>query len=97
MSATVIGGLVVFGAVLAWSFVPHRRRLARFADREELPPERIYSQFFAEHNFPRELVSELWNEVAVPLRVPPGKLRPADRFDKELAPVKGCGHQGVSQ
>jgi hypothetical protein len=35
------------------------------------------------------LVFELWNEIAEVLRVPPGKLRPSDRFDIELAPVKG--------
>lgn len=85
----IIGGLLAVGGVVAWNFIPHRRRLARFADREELSADSIYSQFFPANNFPKELVSELWNEVAVPLRVPPGKLRPSDRFDKELAPVKG--------
>ncbi len=85
----IIGGLVALGGVLAWNFIPHRRRLARFADREALSADSIYSEFFAANNFPKELVSELWNDVAVPLRVPPGKLRPSDRFDKELAPVEG--------
>ena len=79
----------VAGAVWAWKFIPQRRRLARFADREELSAEQIYTGFFATTHFPRALVSELWTEVALPLRVPPGKLRPSDRFDKELAPVKG--------
>ncbi len=93
MSATVVTavvvGLVVAGGVLAWNFIPHRRRLERFADREDLSLDSIYSQFFAANNLPKGLVLELWNEVAVPLRVPSGKLRPSDRFDKELAPVKG--------
>jgi hypothetical protein len=86
---TIIGGLLTVGGVLAWNFIPHRRRLARFADREELSADSIYSEFFAANNFPKGLVLELWNEVAGSLRVPPGKLRPTDRFDKELAPVKG--------
>jgi hypothetical protein len=85
----VIGVLVVVGAVLAWNFIPHRCRLERFADRDELSLDSIYSQFFTVRNLPKELVLELWNEVAVPLRIPPGKLRPSDSFDKELAPVKG--------
>lgn len=89
MMTAIIGGLLTVGGVLAWSFIPHRRRLARFADREERSADSIYRDFFAANNFPKDLVSELWNEVAVPLRVPPGKLRPSDRFDKELAPVKG--------
>ena len=42
-------------------------------------------------NLPKDMVLELWNEVATLLRVPPGKLRPSDRFDKELALVEyGC-------
>lgn len=38
---------------------------------------------------PKELVLDLWKEVAASLGVPPGALRPSDRFDTELRPVKG--------
>src|SRR5438552_2763504 len=86
---TAVIGALVAGGVLAWNFIPYRRRLERFADRDDLSLDGIYSQCFAAQNLPKGLVLELWNEVAAPLRVPPGKLRPPDRFDKELAPVKG--------
>jgi|ERR1043166_2012070 hypothetical protein len=86
---TVVGGVLVAGAVLVWNYVPQQRRLARFHNRAELSPDAIYSQFFATKNLPKEFVCELWNEVAALLRVPPGKLRPSDRFHKELAPVEG--------
>lgn len=86
---SVIGGLVVVGAILAWNFIPRRRRLERFSLRENLSLDSIYNQFFAANHLPKGLVLELWNEVASPLHLPPGKLRPTDRFDKELAPVEG--------
>jgi hypothetical protein len=86
---TALGALVVAGAVAAWSLVPRRQRLKRLERRSELSPDQIYGQFFAPQNLPRELALELWNEVAVSLNLPPGKLRPADRFDKGLAPPKG--------
>jgi hypothetical protein len=85
----VIGGLAAIGGVLAWNFLPRHRRLAQFADREELSSDSIYRAFFAEQDLPKGLVIELWDEVASPLRLPPGKLRPSDRFDRELAPVRG--------
>jgi len=87
----IFGLIAVGGAVLLWEFIPRRRRNERFKDREELAMDSIFNQFFAQARLPKALVVELWNEVANALGVPPGKLRPADRFDKELAPVKGWG------
>lgn len=87
--AIVMGALVVAGGILAWNVVPHRQRLKAFEGRSELSLDQIYGEFFASRNLPKELVCELWKEVAGSLRLPPGKLRPTDRFDKELAPVKG--------
>jgi hypothetical protein len=65
-----------------------RERTARITGREDLSSGVIYSQFFEKERLPRDLALELWNEVARCLGVPPGKLRPSDRFDKELAPVE---------
>jgi hypothetical protein len=69
-----------------WHFNPHKQRLKRLRNREDIPMDAIYNQFFSGANLPKDMVLELWNEVATLLRVPPGKLRPSDRFDKELAP-----------
>lgn len=87
--ATVIGGVVVAGGVLAWNFGPERQRNKQFENRPDFSLDQIYSEFFACKNLPKDLVFELWKEVAEPLRVPPGKLRPDDRFGEELAPPKG--------
>jgi len=85
----IFGLIVVGGGVLLWEFIPRRRRNEHFKDREELPVDSIFNQFFAQAHLPKPLVLELWNEVANALGVPPGKLRPDDRFDKELAPEEG--------
>ena len=81
--------LVVVGGVSAWNFLPRRLRLERFEDRSNLSLEQIYTEFFASKNLPKQLACELWNEVSASLRLPPGKLRPTDRFDQELAAPKG--------
>jgi hypothetical protein len=84
--------VAVVGAVWAWNSLPRRERLKRFESRPDLSVEQIYNDFFARENLPAELVSELWKEVAESLRLPPGRLRPTDRFDQELAAPKGWEH-----
>jgi hypothetical protein len=88
-ASIVIGILLIAGAVLVWAYVPRRQRFKRFEGRPDLSLDQIYTEFFASKNLPKELVRELWNEVSVALHLPPGKLRPTDRFDLELAAPKG--------
>jgi hypothetical protein len=88
----LIAGPAVGGAVLAWTFIPRDQRIKRFEDRTELSLDQIYGEFFAPKNLPKELACELWNEVSASLHLPPGKLRPTDRFDQELAAPKGWEH-----
>lgn len=84
-----ISVLTVLSGTLVWISWPTQLRLKRFAARPTLDWGQIYAQFFAGTSFPKQLVCELWLEVARTLRLPPGKLRPSDRFDKELAAVEG--------
>jgi hypothetical protein len=82
-------GLAILVATVTWSIIaPRRRRLRRFAGRDVLTLDEVYSRFFAAKDLPKNLVVELWTEVAKPLGVPAGKLRPTDRFDNELAPIE---------
>lgn len=80
-----------WGWVLARSYWRTRGRLekkrARIAQRERIPINAVYPAFFASSGLNEPKVTELWLEVARTLRVDPGKLRPSDRFDRELAPV----------
>jgi len=86
---SIIAILIVIGGILTWNFVPQRRRAKRFKNRPELDFDQIYKDFFAHKGLQRELVYELWNEIAQSLDVPLGKIRPSDRFDQELAAPKG--------
>lgn len=82
MVVVVVGGGV-------WYFLPRHQRLKRFENRAELSLEQIYGEFLASKNLPKDLACELWNEVATCLCLPSGKLRPTDRFDRELVAPKG--------
>jgi len=74
-----------------WKEVLRRsRRRERIAERESLSEADIYDRFYRKTGLSRAAVLKYWNEVARWLRMPAGKLRPSDRFDVELAPVKGA-------
>jgi hypothetical protein len=81
-------GLVLFTAIAAglygarqWQRNSDRRALA---GRIALSDDSIYSNYYADSGYDRATVLELWAEIAVTLRVPPGKLRPTDRFGKDI-------------
>lgn len=62
---------------------------ARFKDRENLSVEEIYQRYFSDSGLQKEKVLDLWLKIAQTLHLEPGRLRPTDRFDTELAPVQG--------
>ena len=66
-----------------------RRKRQRFAHRSALPCDRIYQTYFAESGLDPMDVQESWKELANTLKLDPQRLRPTDRFDRELAPVAG--------
>ncbi len=83
-----VGLIALIAGIFATLHNGSRGRTKRLVDREIFSMEVIYDRFFASENLSKPLVLELWSEVAVTLGIPPGKLRPTDRFDKELAPVE---------
>jgi len=62
----------------------------RFENREAMPVGEIYERFYASAGLEKAKVLKYWAEVADLLRLDPGRLRPSDRFDGELSPVKGA-------
>jgi hypothetical protein len=52
--------------------------------REILDDEAVYSRFYASSGLPNGPVLQLWHEIAETLGVPPGQLRPEDRFGKDV-------------
>ena len=45
----------------------------------------IYGSYFRQDSITEELFNELWEETARALQIPANKLRPTDRFDRELS------------
>lgn len=84
-------GLICIVAMLYFALVqvPRKRRLSRFLERETLTESKIYHSYFSDSHLPPNLIEELWNEVADFGEIPRGLLRPTDRFDTELAPLRG--------
>jgi len=84
------GVLVIAGAAVAAGLgvlVPwlrRRRSAAALEGRESLDDEAFYGHYYAESKLPKTLVSELRHEVAETLKVPAAKLRPDDRFGKQI-------------
>jgi hypothetical protein len=89
MFTGVLALAVAIGFGLAagvWSFVASRRkRQAEFGGREALLSEEIFARYYADSGLDMNVVVRLWNECAAKLKLPPEKLRPSDRFDRELA------------
>lgn len=89
--------LVSFIAVLCFScvalFLVQRRvlrvKLSRFAGRATMSPHDLFTTFYEGLGFSEEDVVRILRQVASATEVPIGRLRPQDRFDHELAPVKG--------
>lgn len=86
MNATWIAVGVVIAVALG--MLVSRIRLHRAAtglkDREPLDDDAIYARYYADSKLPKTLVLQLWHEVADTLKVPASKLRPDDRFGKEI-------------
>ncbi len=78
--------LVVLGGIGAWS--AHRRLRRRVLEviecRDELDDQDIYSAFYGDSGLPQSSVRDAWHEIADSLKLPAGKIRPTDRFGKDI-------------
>jgi hypothetical protein len=74
--------IVAMGLSIPW--FRRRAEQRKLLAREALDNEAIYSRFYASAGLPRDQVFELWGEVAETLGVPPDRLRPEDRFGKDV-------------
>jgi hypothetical protein len=60
-----------------------------FSERSCLSEDEFFERFYATSGIHKELLVEIVNHIAHEIGLPAGILRPADRFDVELAPTKG--------
>ena len=70
---------------LSKSYVDCKKK--RIEHRKELMLNEIYDTYFSSATLKQNTFNKLWTEVADTLHFPAGKLRPTDRFDKELKPA----------
>jgi hypothetical protein len=79
--------IAALAAGVAGLAIPHlrrRRALAQLEARESLDSSAFYERFYAATELPRPAVLQLLQEVADTLHVPAAKLRPGDRFGKDI-------------
>jgi hypothetical protein len=65
-----------------------RRKTLRLNERDEIELDNVYKTYFADAGVDKACFEELWREIAETLHFPAKKIRPEDRFDGELGPVK---------
>jgi hypothetical protein len=69
---------------LIYRHVKSRASLTLLDEREELSNDEIYQKFYASTDLEKPIVIELWHEVADILEVPATRLRPSDKFGKDV-------------
>ncbi len=84
IAIAVVAAALLGGAGLMVPWLRRRRASAAINARESLGDDAVYARYYSPAALPRELVRELWHEVADTLQVAPDKLRPEDRFGKEV-------------
>ena len=81
----IVAGVIVIASL--GIAVPWRRRqsaLKVLLAREALDDDAVYSRFYANAGLPKAEVLRTWHDIADTLRVPAERLRPDDRFGKDV-------------
>jgi hypothetical protein len=72
------------GISLGAAAMSAKARRQKFAARPDLGLEGVYREYYAHEGIHQPTFARVWAECAETLGVPAGKLRPTDRFDREL-------------
>lgn len=82
---TALGVLGILG-LGAWVFqhLWHKREVADLSRRDSISMDDVYARYYATSGLSEVSVIEVWQEVAKTLDLPPGKLRPGDRFGHDV-------------
>jgi hypothetical protein len=92
----VVGCGIAFILAFLWSIFfagreMNREKLKRLGNRPNMTGEEFYNLHYASIGIPKDIVTALLERLSKALEVPPGVLRPTDRFDVEFAPLRGWG------
>jgi hypothetical protein len=87
----IFSGIAILGITLLWfgDRSAKRKRRVRFQDRPEITEDEFFSMYYKESGIAKEIVSDVLRRIANATEISALKIRPSDRFDRELAPVKG--------
>jgi hypothetical protein len=90
MEGWILVAVVVAIAAMYWRGIREERRALanRFAERPALDFNAFYQNYYA-GKVDRAMTEELLQHVSQELSIPVAKLRPSDRFDAELRPIRG--------
>ena len=89
LRTAVCAGATSAGCALFWTGVAPRTRRDTFRARASLTPAEMQAHYYGTKTMPVEAIHVALHEIGSCLHVPPGQLRPTDRFEVELAPTKG--------
>ena len=82
-----IAGFSIF-AVALLIYLFQKKKVNKYAEiissREDLSLDEIYERFYGAEGFDRSAIFDIWQEIAGNLEVSVGKIRPSDRFGKEV-------------
>lgn len=84
MTLLLAGAAIVVGMSILFPWLRRRRSAAVLEGRESLDDETFYVRYYAESKLPKAAVGEVRREIAETLKVPAAKLRPEDRFGKQI-------------
>ncbi|MCD6405362.1 MAG: hypothetical protein J7M19_06015 [Planctomycetes bacterium] len=66
-----------------------RKKRRRFQDRADITEYEFYRTYYKDTGISKETVCEVLCVVGSGTEIPATRIRPSDRFDKELAAVRG--------
>jgi len=87
--APVIAFLAISVALAIMTAIMVRKKRSPFVNRQDYAPHDLWRMFFSEFPLPERDVIAILREVSSATDIPLGKLRPRDRFEVELAPLRG--------
>ena len=80
----VIAALALAGVCFALRSAKTRKSLSALQKREALSNDEIYQRFYSSSGLDKNAVIEVWWEIAHVLHAPADRLRPTDRFGKDV-------------
>jgi hypothetical protein len=89
IGAAALVVVVSIAAAWVWGSYSGRARRQALQARPDLRIEELHRQFYSDSPITPSALTLALDEIALALDVPRGKLRPSDRFDRELAATPG--------